>query len=91
MMSQQVPDTYAKIPAQLGALSVSANHVDTHIAPQLQNGLSDPLLQHGEYPGLTAGAKNWAFQDVDLAFFESLMRSTGNEGGEDAEWAMWQR
>ncbi|KAK3317569.1 C6 zinc finger domain-containing protein [Cercophora scortea] len=48
--------------------------------PQLQNpGLSDQPMQYGEYPGPAAGAEDWAFQGVDLAFFESLMRSTGAE------------
>ncbi|RAK95407.1 Zn(II)2Cys6 transcription factor [Aspergillus ibericus CBS 121593] len=28
------------------------------------------------YPGLTAGAEDWAFQGVDMAFFENLMRGT---------------
>lgn len=82
-------DTYAKTQAQLGTLSIpatGASDVATHFAPQLQNGLSDPLLQHGEYPGLAAGGEDWAFQGVDLAFFESLMRSAGNEGNEGAEW-----
>jgi hypothetical protein len=94
MMSQEVPDTYAKTQAQLGELSIpstGANDVATHFAPQLQNGLSDPLLQHGEYPGLTAGGEDWAFQGVDMAFFDSLMRSAGNEGNEHAEWTTWQR
>ncbi|OCK76858.1 hypothetical protein K432DRAFT_385126 [Lepidopterella palustris CBS 459.81] len=82
-------DTDAKTQAQLGTLSIpdnGANDVATHFAPQLQNGLSDPLLQHGEYPELAAGGEDWAFQGVDLAFFESLMRSVGNEGNEGAEW-----
>lgn len=82
-------DTYARTQAHLGTLPIpatGANNVATHFTPQPQNGLSDPLLQHGEYPGLAAGIEDWAFQGVDLAFFESLMRSAGNEGNEGADW-----
>jgi hypothetical protein len=43
-------------------------------------------LQHGEDFGLAAGGEDWAFQGVDVAFVESLMRSAGNKGDEGAEW-----
>lgn len=82
-------DTYARTQAQLGTLPIpatGANNVAIHFAPQPQNGSFDPLLQHGEYPGLAAGTEDWAFQGVDLAFFESLMRSAGNEGNGGADW-----
>ncbi|KAA6406433.1 MAG: Polyketide KR [Lasallia pustulata] len=82
-----IPDTYAKTPGQLGTfqtLANGANDVATHHPLQLQNDLFDPLPGHSEYPGIAAGGEDWAFQGVDLAFFESLMRSTGNETG--AEW-----
>ena len=78
--SSMMSDTYA------GTLSNPATGVSDaalHFAPQLQNCSSDDLLQHGEYPGPVAGGEDWAFQGVDLAFFESLMRSARNEG---AEW-----
>ncbi|KAF2786820.1 hypothetical protein K505DRAFT_289023 [Melanomma pulvis-pyrius CBS 109.77] len=79
---------------QLGKLPIPSTgdyDVATHVSPQLQYGLSDPLLQNGEYPGLAAGGDDWAFQGVDMAFFDSLMRSGGDEGNEDAEWTAWQR
>ena len=82
-------DTYERTQAQLGTLPIpaaSANNVATNFASQPQNGLSDPFLQHGEYPGLAAGTEDWAFQGVDMAFFESLMRSVGDEGNEGADW-----
>ena len=82
-------DSYAKSQEQPGTLPISAhgaNDVATQFALQLQNGLPDPLLEDGEYPGLAAAGEDWAFQGVDLAFFESLMRSTGNEGNEGAIW-----
>ena len=82
-------DTYARTQAQVGTPPTPAtgvNNVATHFTPQADNGLYDPLSQHGEYPGLAAGTDDWAFQGVDLAFFESLMRSAGNEGNEGADW-----
>ncbi|KAH3905214.1 hypothetical protein HBH56_221750 [Parastagonospora nodorum] len=33
-------------------------------------------LQQGDFPSLTAGLDDWAFQGVDTAFFDSLLRST---------------
>ena len=82
-------DTHAKTQRQLGTFPIpanGANDVASHYTSQLQNGLSDPFLEHGEYPGLAAGGEDWAFQGVDLAFFESLMRSTRNEEDGGAEW-----
>jgi hypothetical protein len=82
-------DTYAKTQGQLGTFPIPANgasDVATQFALQLQNGSTDPLLEHEEYPGLAAGGEDWAFQGVDFAFFESLMRSTGNEGNEGVGW-----
>lgn len=82
-------DAYAKAQGQSGAFptpSNGANDVATHVALQHQNRLSDPQWHHGEYPELAAGGEDWAFQGMDLAFFDSLIRSTGNEGNEGAEW-----
>lgn len=39
----------------------------------------DPLQQY-MYPALTATADDWAFQGVDVAFFDSLMRGSALEG-----------
>ncbi len=83
--SSTMSDTYAKTWVQPETLSIpatGASDVGLNLAPQLQNGSSDSLLQHEEYPGLVAGGEDWAFQGVDLAFFESLMRSASNEGME---------
>jgi hypothetical protein len=57
----------------------AGSDVDTDIMSQFQYGSPDPLLYNGEYPSLTAGGEDWAFQGVDLAFFESLMRSSACE------------
>ncbi|KAF2092921.1 hypothetical protein NA57DRAFT_49388 [Rhizodiscina lignyota] len=93
-MSQEGPDIYAGTQVQSGESSIPAagpKDIATHCPPQLQNSLSDPFSQPGEYPGLIAGGEDWAFQGVDMAFFESLMRTTGNEGENDAAWTTWQR
>lgn len=82
-------DTYAKAQGQSGTFSIpanGANDVATHLALQHENRLSDPLWEHEEYPGLAAGGEDWAFQGIDLAFFDSLTRSSGNEGDEGVEW-----
>ncbi|KAI1083469.1 hypothetical protein F5B20DRAFT_568632 [Whalleya microplaca] len=39
------------------------------------------------YPGLTASADDWAFQGVDTAFFDHLMRGAMGQGG---DWTGWQ-
>ena len=52
---------------------------------QPQTGVFDPLL-----PGLTAGAEDWTFQGIDMAFFDSLMGTLGGDGGIDAFGTAWQ-
>lgn len=56
-----------------------------HFEPQTAHfGFPDSILhQDGDYyPELAAAGEDWAFQGMDLAFFDSLTRSsTGNEGG----------
>ncbi|KAE8369901.1 hypothetical protein BDV27DRAFT_104398 [Aspergillus caelatus] len=54
--------------------------------PQGQNTFSDPGLSltpsplaQGGYPELAAGSEDWAFQGVDMAFFESIMRNAGGD------------
>ncbi|KAH8668696.1 hypothetical protein BX600DRAFT_435219 [Xylariales sp. PMI_506] len=51
--------------------------------------ISHSLLQQNEYPHITAGVDNWAFQGVDMAFFDSLMRGTTDYGNEGSEWLSW--
>ena len=83
----------AATPAQQTWLSVSYprdNNIDTNFAPQLPRTISDPLLQQYEYPIHTAGIEDWAFQGVDTAFFNSLMRGVEDDGNGNAEWATWQ-
>ncbi|KAK5988545.1 Dehydrocurvularin biosynthesis regulator [Cladobotryum mycophilum] len=80
-------DACANTPIYHGTLSIEAagaDHFDSHFAMQLHNSPSDPLLQHDQHLGLAAGSEDWAFQGADLAFFDSLMRGTGNEGNRGA-------
>ncbi|KAM0258935.1 hypothetical protein ACHAQJ_003591 [Trichoderma viride] len=45
--------------------------------------VEDTVRQNMTYPGLTADINDWAFQGVDMAFFDSLMRGTAP--GQQAE------
>ena len=84
-----MPDTYARAQYQSGTFPIphiGANDVTTNFAPQHQNPLSHPSWEHGEFPELAAGGEDWAFQGIDSAFFESLIRSTGTEETESARW-----
>jgi hypothetical protein len=68
-----------RTPAGWGTCPTPATHLDdalTQFTPPLQTCLSESLLQQDEFPGITAGGDDWAFQGVDMAFFETLMRST---------------
>ncbi len=47
----------------------------------LPSEMSQDLQQNYQYPALIAGSEDWAFQGVDLAFFESLMRGAEAPGG----------
>ena len=77
----------------------TTNHADaseqTHpFAPQFPSEITQVLNEHYQYPALTAGLEDWAFQGVDLAFFENLMKGTeipaslGDVPAEDA-MASW--
>lgn len=56
------------------------NSVDSVDSPPVQltsrnqDTVSDVLLQNYQNPGLTAGVDDWAFQGVDMAFFDTIMR-----------------
>ncbi|GMF67252.1 unnamed protein product [Aspergillus oryzae] len=61
-------------------------HHDHQQQQPCQNTLSDPGISltpspptQGGYPELAAGGEDWAFQGVDMAFFESIMRNAGGE------------
>lgn len=61
-------------------------HMAVQGASQPSSNLSDALLQQNEYPSLTAEVHDWAFQGVDMAFFDSLMREVGDDGNDDTQW-----
>lgn len=75
------PSNQARPEAGLGPIpNTVANNVDVdHFVPI-------PVVQSDGYPGLAAGAEDWAFQGVDMAFFDSLIRSAGSEVLDDADW-----
>jgi hypothetical protein len=58
----------------------SVNGPPAQLTSRYQDTVSDTLLQNYQDPGLTAGVDDWAFQGVDMAFFDSIMRGleTGN-------------
>ena len=83
-ISQQgISNSHSKTqsPCQLGVFSTpepgDINDVAEDFTPQPPASL-EPFLEHGGDPGLTAGGEDWAFQGVDTAFFESLMRDPGD-------------
>ncbi|KAJ5679985.1 Polyketide synthase KR [Penicillium majusculum] len=57
-------------PLTATGINVSASNS----VPQINNIFSDPFFQS---PGLTAGRQDWAFQGVDIAFFDNLMNNGG--------------
>ncbi|KAF2186092.1 hypothetical protein K469DRAFT_664586 [Zopfia rhizophila CBS 207.26] len=58
------------------------------LVPQSPTAINDALQQQYLYPGLTADADDWAFQGVDMAFFDSLIRGSGVESVSDGDsWA----
>ncbi|KAL7922337.1 hypothetical protein ACQKWADRAFT_320872 [Trichoderma austrokoningii] len=46
--------------------------------------VEDTVRQNMTYPGLTADVNDWAFQGVDMAFFDSLMRGAALDQQADA-------
>jgi hypothetical protein len=60
------------------AMATPGNARDTY------EGFYDSIVQrHEDFPSLAAGGEDWAFQGVDMAFFQSLMGCIGN--GEETE------
>jgi hypothetical protein len=64
--------------------------VDAIFAPQFPSSVSDALPQQYQYPELTAGVEDWAFQGVDMAFIDNLMRGAGDDENGGGEWLTWQ-
>ena len=71
--------TKAQMQSAYSSSAMSLDNMAAQYASSFQPSLPDPLLPQTEYPGLAAGSDDWAFQGVDLAFFDSLMGGVGNE------------
>lgn len=83
-------DSSTRTQEQLETLSGPAQRscdASMQLGPQLQEACSDPLLPHGDFPELAAGADDWALQGVDWAFFENLMRGAGDEETGGVDWS----
>ncbi|RDW65976.1 hypothetical protein BP6252_09611 [Coleophoma cylindrospora] len=77
---------------QLRSLSNPPTGLDIatpQFAHQFPNTFSNDVLEQYEYPVLTAGVDDWAFQGVDTAFFNSVMRGVEYDSNGSAEWAPW--
>ncbi|KAM0258707.1 hypothetical protein ACHAQJ_003716 [Trichoderma viride] len=65
-----------------GELSVVAATVEDHSSATQESIIPENLLQQEEDLLFTTGVDDWAYQSVDMAFFDSLMREAGHDGGE---------
>ncbi|GJC88604.1 dehydrocurvularin biosynthesis regulator [Colletotrichum liriopes] len=63
--------------------------IAAQIVLQTSSSASDVLFQQCEYPIATAGVDDWAFQGVDMAFFDSLMRGAGDDGDNGPVLPAW--
>lgn len=69
--------------------AVGDDPISSQVVLQSPNSTSEMLLQQCEYPIVTAGVDDWAFQGVDMAFFDSLMRGAGGDGNDGSELPAW--
>lgn len=61
--------------AKSGAFALLPPNQQQHeFAPQLPNSIEQAIQSEYAYPGLAAGADDWAFQGVDTAFFDSILK-----------------
>ncbi|CAI7654822.1 unnamed protein product [Penicillium glandicola] len=63
----------------------SVNGPPAQFTLQYQDIGSDNRLQNYQDPGLAAGVEDWAFQGVDMAFFDSIMRGL-DDGNSSEPW-----
>ncbi|KAF3492142.1 C6 zinc finger domain-containing protein [Arthroderma uncinatum] len=91
-------------PQHLGAATVtqpcpspptlSTRVSNTQLSTPLFTTTIDDTVRHQYlYPGLTVGADDWAFQGVDMAFFDSLINHLegGNVNADDfGSWTEWE-
>ncbi|KAL2834780.1 hypothetical protein BJY01DRAFT_252860 [Aspergillus pseudoustus] len=60
------------------SVDASGSGPHSQLALQEKNLVSDTIFQHSHDPGLSAGVDDWAFQGVDMAFFDSILRGLDN-------------
>lgn len=72
-LTQETPTTYEANMTSFGGLSDSTTSVGDI---SLESVMYEPIFQQGNNHEIAAGGEDWAFQGVDMAFFDSLMRST---------------
>ena len=76
-----------ELPAQLW--TIDHNNPAKHGPLQSHTAILDAGLQRYEEPLYTAGYDDWALQDVDIAFFDTLTRMTGNDGDDSTDCSAW--
>ncbi|KAK4947827.1 hypothetical protein LTR10_013335 [Elasticomyces elasticus] len=83
----QLPEPTSSLTTQLGGMQTHQQFV-----PHFSSQVNDTLQEQYLYPGLTAGADDWAFQGVDMAFFDSLIGTSGGEGfvTDGSVWVDWE-
>ncbi|KAL4935162.1 hypothetical protein BDV06DRAFT_234611 [Aspergillus oleicola] len=88
LLSFHVADTAApgEFTAPFAHQQQNPHHQQQEQQQHCQNPFSDPglsltpsLLAQDGYPELAAGGEDWAFQGVDMVFFESIMRNVGDD------------
>lgn len=84
----EIPHSDAMTPVNSGFGHLETPSISQNPTPQLHNFYHDPFLRHDGYPELAARAEDWAFQGVDMTFFDSLMRSGGSEETENTGWSV---
>ena len=87
VVPSQIPTQQSQ---QLAQKSSSETQTQQPFAPQFPSVVNDALQQQYLYPGLTAGADDWAFQGIDMNFFSTLLRgSEVDVEGDEGDWTSW--
>lgn len=84
----EMPHSDAMTPVNSGFGHLETPSISQNPTPKLHNFYHDPFLRHDGYPELADRAEDWAFQGVDMTFFDSLMRSGGSEETENTGWSV---
>jgi len=85
MLSELALPVFDSVGSHISPPDFQLTPLDQALAPANPSAINTTLQQSYLYPGLTAGVDDWAFQGVDMAFFDSLLRGSGmvnfNENG----------